>query len=101
MSAAQGSFAFSASIQDRFEEFHRDNPRVYQLLVRFALEAKRAGFQRYSIDCIYHRVRWHVHIETNDPDFKLNDHFTSRYARKIMAEIEELSEFFEIRELKS
>lgn len=97
----QSSLKFSATIQERFEEFHKANPRIYDLLVRFALEAKRSGRPRYSIDAIIQRVRWHLSIETTDSDFKLNDHFTSRYARLIMSRVPELDGFFEVRELKA
>jgi hypothetical protein len=89
------------NIQERFEEFHKANPRIYDLLVRFALEVKDRGFSRYSIDAIIQRVRWHVTIETKSSDFKLNDHFTSRYARLIMSRVPELDGFFEVRELKA
>jgi hypothetical protein len=97
----QSSLKFSATIQDRFEEFHKANPRIYDLLVRFALEVKGKGWKRYSIDAIYQRVRWHVNIETSDTDFKINDHFRSRYARLIMSRVPELDGFFEVRELKA
>ena len=90
------------SIQQRFNEFHRDNPRVYALIVMYARQVKAAGRQHYSMDCIFHRVRWHVHIETrSDDDFKLNDHYTSRYARMVMENEPDLADFFELRLLKS
>jgi hypothetical protein len=97
----QSSLKFSATIQDRFDQFHKDNPSIYDLLVRFALEVKHSGRSRYSIDAIIQRVRWHVTIETRSSDFKLNDHFTSRYARLIMSRVPELDGFFEVRELKA
>ncbi len=34
-------------------------------------------------------------------DFKINDHYLSRYARKLMEEHPELDGLFELRELKA
>lgn len=90
------------SIQERFEDFHAANPRIYDLLVRFARDAKRAGRRQYGIAAIFERVRWHIYIETQrDDDFKLNNDYRSRYARMIMDREPDLAEFFELRELKT
>jgi hypothetical protein len=46
-------------------------------------------------------VRFHRALETTDPDFKLNNNYSSRYARILMDEEPELAGFFQTRELKS
>lgn len=82
-----------------FEEFHRRNPEVYRLLLRFSLEALTSGRRRYSIWAIVNRVRWHVEIETDsDDEFKLNNNHAPHYARLLMAKEPRLAGFFEIRE---
>lgn len=88
------------TIQERFERFHAENPHVYEMFVRFArqLRARRA---RGSAAMIFERMRWETAITTNDPHFKLNDQYTSRYARLAMAQEPDLAGFFEIRELRS
>jgi hypothetical protein len=98
-----GLFDFEDDPLDHaFWQFHFENPHVYDLLVRFALEAKASGRRRFGIALIYERMRWYVLIETNDPaGFKLNNNFRSRYARLLMWREAELAEFFEIRELKT
>lgn len=89
-------------LERQFDEFHADNPVVYDLIVRFARQAKAAGFNRYSINGIFERVRWHVDIETKSMDgFKINNNHRSRYARMVMENESGLDEFFDIRELKS
>lgn len=35
------------------------------------------------------------------PDFKIDNRFTSRYARKLIAEYPEFADFFELRKLKT
>jgi len=85
----------------KFFEYHRANPNVYRLLKRFALQAKQTGHQKYSIDAIMHRVRWHLNIETKDPDgFKINNNYSSRYARLIMKNEPSLKDFFFIRKMR-
>jgi hypothetical protein len=91
---------WGASIEDAFNRFHAANPHVYQLLLHFAREVRAAGFEHYSTDALFHRVRWHVDIETSDSDgFKLNDHFTAYYARLLNRE-PGLRGFFRTRELR-
>lgn len=86
------------SIQERFDDFHRDNPHVYELFRQYAFEVIQAGRTRYSADAIFHRIRWHMNIETrSDEDFKLNDHFTALYARLFRQDHPEHAGLFETR----
>ena len=90
-------------IQQRFEVFHAHNPRVYELFRRFAREAKGAGRARFSADAILHRVRWEVTFNPDDrlgEAFKINDHFSSRYARLLIAEDPAFEGFFQLREIR-
>ena len=91
------------TIQDRFEDFHRDNPVVYELLVRFARELHNSGRKRSGIRMVWERMRWEIAVNTVDRSskFKLNDHYTSRYARLIMAREWDLRDFFEVREIRA
>ena len=88
-------------IQTRFETFHAANPEVYRLFNRFAHEAIVSGHARMSADLILHRIRWYTMVETVGDTFKVNDHWTSRYARMWMERNPDYPNFFELRELKS
>lgn len=90
----------NVSIQERFERFHAEHPEVYELFVRFASELRRAGRERYGAKSIAERIRWH-YATSGGPDFKLNNVFVSRYARKIIDEHPEFAGFFETRRLIS
>lgn len=92
-----------AGIDARFAAFDAANPEVWKLFVQFADELRRAGRERYSADAILHRIRWHYAIRQDRPagDFKINDHFSSRYARKLMQTDGAFAEFFELRRLRS
>ena len=88
-------------IEKRFWKFHNDNPNIYVLLVKFAREARDAGFNNYGIKSIFVRVRWHVTIETrSEEEFKINNSYSSRYARLIMGKEKDLKNFFRIKKLK-
>ena len=43
-------------------------------------------------------VRFHHALSTNDPDYKLNNNFTSLYSRLLMDNETELQGFFRTRE---
>lgn len=98
----QASREKSPTLAQRFEEYHRENPHVYELFLKYAKQVKNSGFDRFSSKAIYERLRWHLSFETNDCDaFKLNNNYTSFYARKVMAEHPEFTNFFETRIQKS
>lgn len=101
---AQKSFGFGKSpkrkekIGRQFREFCAANPEVYELFKQFTFQAIQRGRARYSADAVFHRIRWHVDIETRSADdFKLNDHYTACYARKFMRDFPEHDGFFETR----
>jgi hypothetical protein len=95
-----GLFDDRPSIQQRFEDFHAVHPEVYRELVRLARVAKSRGRRRYSIDALMHVVRWTFDFE-HDGEFKINNDFSSRYARLIAEREPDLADFFETRKLKA
>jgi hypothetical protein len=89
------------SIDERFAKFHHDNPQIYNLLRRFSITAKNAGYHNYGMKAIFERVRWHVNVETKSSDgFKLSNDYTSRYAR-LLNQDPQLRNFFNLRSLRS
>jgi hypothetical protein len=87
-------------IDERFYEFHHRNPDVYQRLIALAREWKQAGHDKCSIELLYAKLRWDEGIATSGDQFKLNDHFTSRYARLIQANERDLAGLFSTRALR-
>lgn len=89
-------------INDEFDVFHAENPHIYDLFVKFAAHAKNSGHQHYSAKGIFERLRWHMNVETNSADgFKLNNNYTSRYARMLMEHDSTFRGFFRTRELSN
>lgn len=70
---------------------------VATLFERLALQVAKAGHERYSADAILHRIRWHMHIERGNREFKCNDHWTSQLSRWFLAKHPEMPKFFETR----
>ncbi len=90
------------SIQEAFEAFDLANPIVFLTLVNLARMAQARGRRKLGIGALWERMRWELVVETNGgDDFKLNNNYRSRYARKILAECPDLDGIFETRELKS
>lgn len=77
--------------------FVEENPRVWALFVRFTFELIRAGREHYSADAVFHRIRWHTAIETNDDEFKVNNNHVACFARWFDATYPEHVGFFRMR----
>lgn len=101
MSAPQLSLWCSETAA-RFEEFHADNPRVYEVLVSLARQwVASTGRHKLGIATLFERARWEMALATTDPDFKLNNTWRSWYARLIMAQERDLAELFDTRVSKA
>lgn len=87
-------------LEEDFSRFHAANPHVYQALRQVALHAARRG-RKVGIKAIYERVRWEYQVETSRQEdaYKLNNNYTSRYARLLMENEPDLAGFFETRRL--
>lgn len=84
--------------RQRAAEFHERNPQVYELLVRYAREARAAGHERVGIELLWNRMRWDFLVETSaGDDYKLNQNFKAWYARRIMEREPDLRDLFETR----
>ena len=92
-------------IAGMFQLYHARNPQVYQAFVRFARELKDSGRHRASSSLIFERMRWESMVggerEIGLPKYRLNNNYRAFFARKLAAEDQSFSGFFETREQKS
>jgi hypothetical protein len=93
------------SIQEQFEMFDREHPDVYEHFVSIARNLKWNGIKHYGAKAIFEVIRYHrattSAADGSKPEpFKINNIFTSRYARKMIAEYPEFADFFSTRELQ-
>lgn len=92
-----------ASIQERFQGFHEANPWVYRALVDLSRDLVARGRHKLGIGMLWEVLRWQYALRTVDPnsEFKLNDHYRSRYVRLIDNNEPDLRGRFELRSLRS
>ncbi len=83
----------------KFSEYHKNNPEVWGLFVRFS-DSIRGRRSRYSSRAIVHRIRWEKDVSTSGDEFRINDHYSVFYARMYMI-FRDCEGFFEIRVQKS
>ena len=87
-----------------FDRFVADNPEVYEKFRMIAVKLKAKGFTRWGAKAIWEVLRYELAVSTtaNVKDYKLNNNYTSRMARKLMnEEPEDFGDFFELRKLKT
>lgn len=68
-------------LKEQWWEFHKENPQVYKLFEKFTFQVIDAGFENYSANAIFERIRWHTDIETRGGGFKLSNNHRAYYAR--------------------
>jgi len=84
-----------------FSEFNQNNPLIWELLVKFAFEAKKAGTTKLSISLLIERIRWEIEVVTRNTDgYKINNNHRAFYARKLMETYPELAGMFRTRAQK-
>ncbi len=92
---------FYSLLEEKFWEFHKRNPRVYELLVHFAREWKSKNHREScGINMLIERVRWEVNISLVDytkPALKINNNHAPFYARLIMEQEKDLKGMFKMR----
>ena len=114
--------ATGSTIDEAFTKYHEENPEVFEMFKKYLREIvqnKRArGIKskdiKTSSKMILNRIRWEVSnvgIVTNNSEnkaeervfdsFKINDAFTSRYARLFCDQNPEWSHLFNLRELRT
>ncbi len=87
------------SIREAFEAFNAKNPHVYVAIVTVSRQLRRAGFQRLGMKALFERLRWEYAMRTRGETWKLNNNFTSEYARLVMQREPDLDGLFETRSL--
>jgi len=76
------------------------NPRLLLQLAGLARQLKVEGHCRYSMDGLFHILRWETRTSTEDLGLKVNNNYTSFAARDVMEQFPDLEGFFSIREQK-
>ena len=88
------------TVVGQFKLFHVEHKGLLELYAKYARDLKASGKKHFGIKAIAERVRWYMTVEragTADENFKVNNNFTSCYARFLMLKYPELDGMFELR----
>jgi hypothetical protein len=102
MSQDEFEFNDESELYREWRIYHRKNPRIYQLICKFAKQAIARGFEEYAIATIWERLRWHLQIEIrSDEEFKLPNNHRAYYARLWLKDHPQYPYFFRTCMLRS
>lgn len=88
----------SPKLLEKFKQFHAENPQIYEAFKRFSFEIKGLGRTRYSHWAVANRVRWHFNTQIQgEYDFKLSNDFITIYARLLVWNCPEFTDFFTLK----
>lgn len=93
------SFVEEPTLDERFEQYDRENPHVYSAFLQFTLQVIGTS-NKCAARTVMERIRWETLINGNDK-WKINNNYTSRYARKFMKQFPAHEGFFATRGLRS
>lgn len=85
-------------------EFHKSNPRVFDLFKTITFRGINKGKKRMSATLVVNVIRWEHFLETTDQKdggFKINNNFVPYYARLFMRDFPQYSKLFSTRTLTS
>lgn len=100
----QGTFEFERekSLDAQFATWADEHKDVLTLFERFARELRSAGHKKAGAKLIWERLRWERMTSAHGTGCPaLNNNWTSRLARWLIAKDGSFNGFFELRELKS
>lgn len=89
------------TIQERFEAFHAANPWVLTALESLIADWLAHGQSRVGIKQMFEVIRWRYGRATTDSSFRLNNNWTSRYARLVVDRHPEWHDAIETRVLRA
>ena len=87
------------TLKQKWWEWHRTNPHVYQLFEKFTFMAINKGHKNLSAWLVVNRIRWETSIETTGDDFKISNDYIALYARLFMHYHPEYEGFFRIKRM--
>ena len=95
-------------MKEQVQAFHEENPIVWEWFKKFTFEVIHRGFNNYSVNAIFERIRWEQDI-TRLPKgyvipsykFKLNNNYRAFYSRKFMKSFPKHDGFFRTRKQTS
>lgn len=90
-----------SSLDERSAAFHASHPWILEALEELAAQWVAEGGGRIGIKALFEHLRWSSpYLEGGEP-FRLNNNYTSRYARLLCARHPEWAGVFQLRSLRT
>lgn len=80
-----------------FKLYDDENPEIWRLFEKYALEAVASGRPRFSARTIIHRLRWDTLVSGTGKEYKIWNDFSVYLARKFLLKYPERPTFFSLR----
>jgi hypothetical protein len=87
-------------LDERFREFHKANPQVFDEVVKRAAALRARGFRRAGMQMILENIRYSTMMTTGE-QFKINNSFQPYYTRLLSQRRPDLGYMFEVRTAKA
>ncbi len=89
------------TLDEQFDEYHRQNPHILDALIRLTDMAVSRGHRKIGMSLLVGQLRWESMMSTTGDEYKLNNNYNSRYVRLIEEVRPDLVGVFGKRELRS
>lgn len=92
-----------SKLRQKFDEFHANNPHVYERFVVLARQWKDRGYRRCGANMLLHILRYESGLDvTRNTIYKINQNYSPYYARLLEdSDPSEFAGFFEKRCLRA
>ena len=97
---APGQPSDETTLQQQFELFHAANPHVYEAIEKLARQWLRTH-SKVGLKLLLEVARWELALQTIGKAPRLNNNWTSRYARLLLADHPEWTGRIETRQLRA
>ena len=86
-------------LREQCQKYSDEHPLVWKLFVRFTFDRINRGFEHYSANAIFERIRWETDQAQVDPKkrFKICNNYRPFYARRFMKMYPQHEGFFRVR----
>ncbi|GAA2656645.1 hypothetical protein GCM10010307_70450 [Streptomyces vastus] len=89
------------TLDERFEAFHASHPWIFEALEELTAQWVRDGGGQIGIKALFELLRWSSPRLAGGEPFRLNNNYTSRYARLLCARHPEWAGVFQLRSLRA
>jgi hypothetical protein len=86
---------------ERWMNWISENPNVFTLFEKYAIDAIKAGRKRFGGQMIVERIRWYSTVETKGDDYKIRNEFVAFLTRMFEERNPEYKGFFYMKRSKA